>query len=103
MFRGWLGDFPNPLEIAGAIDDCKSQAAAEGISDPGSNLYIGGHSLGGIMLETYINDHPDLASGIILLGSYLPDLFGDVSNQFPVPVLTVVGELDGLTVSYVYR
>ena len=44
-----------------------------------------------------------MASGIILLGSYLPDLFGDVSNQFPVPVLTAVGELDGLTLSYVLR
>ena len=50
-----------------------------------------------------IQDHPDMASGIILIGSYLPDLFGDTSNQFPVPVLTVVGELDGMTISYVYR
>ena len=72
------------------------------------------------MLETYIQvttvtpdlnvthdhilqDHADKAAGIILIGSYLPDLFGDQSNQFPVPVLTVVGELDGLTISYVYR
>ena len=55
------------------------------------------------MLETYIADHPDKAAGILLIGSYLPDLFGDQSNQFPVPVLTVVGELDGLTISYVYR
>ena len=37
------------------------------------------------------------------MGSYLPDLFGDSSNSFPVPVFTVVGELDGMTLSYVYR
>ena len=55
------------------------------------------------MLETYIKDHPERAAGIILVGSYLPDLFGDQSNQFPVPVLTAVGELDGMTISYVYR
>ena len=24
--KGWLIDTPNPLEIAGAINDCKSQA-----------------------------------------------------------------------------
>ena len=55
------------------------------------------------MLETYIKDHSEKAAGIILIGSYLPDLFGDQSNAFPVPVLTVVGELDGMTISYVYR
>jgi len=98
--QSWLGNFPNPLEIAGALNDCMSQASAEGHVGP---VYIGGHSLGGIMLETYIADHPDKAAGILLIGSYLPDLFGDQSNQFPVPVLTVVGELDGLTISYVYR
>ena len=27
--RSWLGNFPNPLEIAGALDDCMSQAAGE--------------------------------------------------------------------------
>merc|ERR1719322_2040164 len=98
--KGWFADFPNPLEIAGALNDCMDQATADGHVGP---VYIGGHSLGGIMLETYIKDHPERAAGIILVGSYLPDLFGDQSNQFPVPVLTVVGELDGLTISYVYR
>ena len=64
---------------------------------------MGGHSLGGIMLKTYVEDHPEVADGIILLGSYLPDMFGDHSNTFPVPVLTAVGTLDGMTLSYVYR
>jgi len=100
LTRGWLGSFPNPVEIAGAINDCKNKASSEGLYGP---VFMAGHSLGGIMLETYIKDHPDMAAGIILLGSYLPDLFGDDSNEFPVPVLTAVGELDGLTISYVYR
>ena len=42
-------------------------------------------------------------TGIILLGSYLPDLFGSHENVFQVPVLTAVGELDGLTISFVFR
>jgi len=100
LTRGWLGNFPNPIEIAGAINDCLDDASSEGLAGP---VFIAGHSLGGVMLETYIKDHPDVAEGIILLGSYLPDLFGDESNAFPVPVLTAVGELDGLTLSYVYR
>ena len=39
------------MEIAGALSDCMSQSSAEGLSGP---VYIAGHSLGGIMLETYI-------------------------------------------------
>ena len=49
--KSWLGNFPNPLEISGAINDCLSQASAEGYGGP---VYMAGHSLGGIMLETYI-------------------------------------------------
>merc|ERR1712215_370478 len=100
LTKGWLGSFPNPVEIAGALNDCLGDAASAGLAGP---VFMAGHSLGGIMLETYIKDHPDKTEGIILLGSYLPDLFGDHSNQFPVPVLTAVGELDGLTISYVLR
>jgi len=97
---GWLGNFPNPLEIAGAVGDCMDKASAAGLS---GLVYMAGHSLGGIMLETWVHDNPDKAAGIILLGSYLPDLFGDHDNTFPVPVLTAVGELDGMTLSFVYR
>ena len=49
--KSFLGNFPNPLEISGAINDCLSQAAAGGLGGP---VYMAGHSLGGIMLETYI-------------------------------------------------
>ena len=49
--KSFLGNFPNPLEISGAINDCLSQASAVGYGGP---VYMAGHSLGGIMLETYI-------------------------------------------------
>lgn len=100
LTKGWLGNFPNPVEIAGAVNDCLQQGAEAGLY---GKVFLAGHSLGGIMLETWIGDNPEKAEGIILLGSYLPDLFGDHSNTFPVPVLTAVGELDGMTLSYVYR
>ena len=45
----------------------------------------------------------NVLQGIVLLGSYLPDLFGSHENVFQVPVLTAVGELDGLTISFVFR
>ena len=48
---------------------------------------MAGHSLGGVVLESYIKDHPELASGIILFGSYLPGGWvGSDDNIFPVPV-----------------
>ena len=60
-------------------------------------MFHAGHSLGGIILETWAKDNSELSRGIILFGSYLPDGFfgnGD-TNVFPVPVLTAVGSLDG--------
>ena len=57
---GWLGNFPNPVEIAGAVDDCLSKAHEQGLH---GNVYMAGHSLGGIMLETWIEDNPDRAAG----------------------------------------
>ena len=57
---GWLGNFPNPVEIAGAVDDCLSKAHEQGLH---GDVYMAGHSLGGIMLETWIEDNPDRAAG----------------------------------------
>ncbi len=45
----------------------------------------------------------DAVDGIVLFGSYLTDFLMDTDNKFGVPALTLVGTLDGLTLSYVYR
>jgi len=96
----WLNDMPNPIEIGGQINDCLDQAKALGLDT--STVYFGGHSLGGIVLESYINGHAELAQGIFLLGTWLPDLLR-ATNEFPVPVLTAIGELDGGGISYLRR
>jgi hypothetical protein len=44
----------------------------------------------------------DSIMGLILFGSYLPDI-PSTNNTFPVPVLSAVGTLDGLTMSIAYR
>ena len=68
-------------------------------------VFEAGHSLGGIVLETWAKDNADLSTGIILYGSYLPNGFGGNgdTNVFPVPVLTAMGSLDGGALSYVTR
>merc|ERR1719331_1645393 len=45
----------------------------------------------------------DLVSEYQQYQDAVPDLFGSHENVFQVPVLTAVGELDGLTVSFVFR
>ena len=45
----------------------------------------------------------DAVDGIVLFGSYLTNFLMDTDNKFGVPALTLVGTLDGLTLSYVYR
>jgi len=96
----WLGDMPNPIQIGGQIDDCITQAEAQGLDT--TKLFFGGHSLGGIVLESYISGHADIAEGIALIGTWLPDLL-KADNDFPVPVLTAIGELDGGGLSYLRR
>ncbi|XP_023342042.1 uncharacterized protein LOC111711823 isoform X2 [Eurytemora carolleeae] len=96
----WLNNFPNPIEIGGQINDCLSIAEISGLST--ERVFFGGHSLGGIVLESYISGHAELAQGIILLGTWLPDLLR-ADNEFPVPVLTAIGEIDGGGISYLRR
>jgi hypothetical protein len=45
----------------------------------------------------------DAVDGIVLFGSYLTNFLMDTDNKFGLPALTLVGTLDGLTLSYVYR
>ena len=67
------------------------------------SVFLAGHSLGGVVLESYISNHmKDNIMGLILFGSYLPDL-PSTNNTFPVPVLSAVGTLDGLTLSIGFR
>ena len=75
---GWLNDMPNPVEIGSRIDDCLVKASHEGLST--DNVFFGGHSLGGIVLETYISGHSKIAEGIALIGTWLPDLLGEKSR-----------------------
>ena len=97
----WAGEMPNPLEIGGQLAGCRDQADQMGLDT--SNVFFAGHSLGGVVLESYVSGHADLTQGIILLGTWLPDLLARANNEYPVPVLTAIGELDGGGLSYLRR
>ena len=71
----WLSEMPNPIEIGGQVTTCLDKAAEAGYST--ETIFFGGHSLGGIVLESYISGHADIANGIALIGTWLPDLLGE--------------------------
>lgn len=54
--------------------------------------YIGGHSLGGSMAASYLSDHVDDYSGLVLLGAYST---ADLSNA-RIDVLSIYGSEDGV-------
>ena len=97
----WTGEMPNPLEVGAQLARCREMAADVGLNT--DNVFFAGHSLGGVVLETYVSAHSDLTRGIALLGTWLPDLLARADNDYPVPVLTAIGELDGGGLSYLRR
>jgi len=101
LTEDWWVTMPNPIQIGPAINACFDEAESEGYKMDA--VFLGGHSLGGVVLESYISNHmKDNIMGLILFGSYLPDL-PSTNNTFPVPVLSAVGTLDGLTLSIAFR
>ena len=98
------GGFANPIQATGRIDQAMALMAKQGYSDVAARTFVGGHSAGGIA------GHPAVTSkklgGLVLLGSYLPHsaVFGASLTTYERPVLTLGGELDGLTgVNYLAR
>ena len=98
----WPNDSPNPIAIGDQMSECL--AAAANMSLNTENVFFAGHSLGGVVLESWVRtgSHAELTRGIALLGTWLPNLLGR-SNEYPVPVLTAIGELDGGGLSYLLR
>ena len=110
-FPLWVG-IPQCLEniaaipgtLSSGIDRVSKTLSSQGMPPPGFTFF-GGHSLGGAMIPDYVagleSDAP--RDGMFLLGSFLTRKYksaktseGRPQFSFPVPTLTVGGELDGL-------
>ena len=68
-------------------------------------IFVIGHSHGGAIVEELVRD--DLRqnyAGVILFGSYITDNNANgATNDYPIPLLTAVGTLDGRATSYAVR
>jgi len=98
----WNGDMPTPMEVTDQINKCINGAANMGLDT--TFVFMAGHSLGGVVLQSYIATHKDAAAAVAFIGTWLPDLTGSTgSNAYTVPMGTFIGELDGGGISYLRR
>ena len=80
--------------------------AADGVDWGTTATFYAGHSLGGAMMPDYVVDHglaDGNCKGQVLMASFLTRKWktgataaGTPQYEFPVPTLTVGGEVDGL-------
>ena len=96
----WIGvpdyhfDVPEPLEIGSGITRILNSMKSQGMNDS-VPVFFAGHSLGGVILQDYLQSHPTLARGQILFGSFLLEKYRNTT--YKVPTMAIGGELDGLT------
>ena len=75
-----------------AVLDMNAADGIQGRFDEVSRWYIGGHSLGGAMAASYVEQHPNDYEGLVLLGAYSSvDL-----SQTSLDVLSIYGSEDGV-------
>ena len=95
-FSLWVGipeytaDLLVPIDLSGGIKRVLGEMQLKNTT----RVFFAGHSLGGALLQGYTYEHDQEAPGQILLGSYLQRKYRNVT--YPIPTLTVSGELDGL-------
>jgi len=94
----FIANTPNPGEMSSKVAAAVSAVRESNFSsiNSTSDVFISGHSLGGIMSQSEVASGKYQA-GLILFGSYLTSTFGNSMASFKYPVLTLAGELDGLT------
>lgn len=106
-FPLWVGIAQSPMNVAAVGLSqvmAKLSKKMKALGMDADYEFYGGHSLGGAMTPYFVNETvSDTADGVILMGSFLTREFktgatseGRPQVEFPVPVLTIGGELDGL-------
>lgn len=99
VYTLWVGipelplDLAEPLALPTAISRVLKSMTEQGMN--ASAVFYSGHSLGGAMVQDYVYKNGDSSQGQILMGAYLLRKYRN--QTYPVPTLTVGGELDGLT------
>ena len=91
----FLGDIPVEESRPKVIDEMLEKLHASGMPTD-TTLFLGGHSLGGITSQNLAIKYQTKIFGQILMGSFLQRKYRSTNTIYPVPTLTLSGELDGL-------
>ncbi|GGJ40158.1 alpha/beta hydrolase [Deinococcus roseus] len=81
-----------PLDLA-VTDKNRAAKLLTGLK-PDVPVLLGGHSLGGAMVSSFLAGRPEGIAGLILMAAYPPK--GDDLSTLNIPVLTLAAENDGL-------
>ncbi|XP_069961201.1 uncharacterized protein [Cherax quadricarinatus] len=94
----WVGlvrpfplDLPNPLSVFPDME--KTLQVMRDLGMTTDNIFISGHSLGGVVLQNEEWSQEHGVVGWVMLASYLPD--GGLNNV-SLPVMHISGDLDGM-------
>jgi hypothetical protein len=89
----FVGDMA--FELDHGVNRILDQMKSAGMTT--STLFMAGHSLGGAMVQLWTADNAANVTAQILMGSFLTRVWkNDYVFSYPVPTLTIGGELDGL-------
>ena len=84
--------FPEPVEMAANVERIIKSLQSAGMNT--TRIFFAAHSLGGAILQDYLFSHPNMGFSQVLMGSFLLRKYRN--QTYPVPTLTIGGELDGL-------
>ncbi|WAR03714.1 hypothetical protein MAR_010272 [Mya arenaria] len=93
LLTDFLFDTPNPPEVSQGVDKAKQTLGDHGFK--GNFIFLAGHSLGGVFVGNYGLSNGGSLTGVMLWASYLTR--NHHLRDYPIPVLTISGDVDGLT------
>lgn len=79
------------------VESALDKAVAQGWNrtDDKTSVYLAGHSLGGVCANTLMQAYAYPYAALLVFGSYIDKTGATDVTEYPTPVLTLNGELDG--------
>ncbi|XP_052106400.1 uncharacterized protein LOC127738939 [Mytilus californianus] len=93
LLDGFFNKLPNPLQLPIVFKKAVNELLKAGYK--GKKVFLAGHSLGGEVAALYGQKANHILDGVLLFASYITK--NNKLKEYPFPVLTISGDLDGLT------
>ncbi|XP_076100074.1 uncharacterized protein LOC143069366 [Mytilus galloprovincialis] len=93
LLDGFFNKLANPLQLPIVFKKAVNELQKAGYK--GKKVFLAGHSLGGEVAALYGQKANHILDGVLLFASYITK--NNKLKEYPFPVLTISGDLDGLT------